>query len=78
MFESLTRGYLRQSLLMMGCSLYQLAAIYCCKDLLVYRNYVSRVNKISLLIGLYMLFYTILYRMSEEGAICSGDYLSEA
>ena len=77
-FDYLTVSYLMQSLLMLGCALYQLAAIMFCKDLLRYRMYVSRINKILMVYLLWVIFWTHVYRLSDAGKLCAGDDLSHA
>ena len=43
----------------------------------MYRHYISRINKLILLYGAYILVLTVIYRMDEAGKICSGDYLTD-
>ena len=75
-FEYLSVSYLAQGVLSLITVTYQLMAIYCISSLLMYRHYISRVNKLVLLYGLYILVMTHLYRLDEPGKICSGDYLT--
>ena len=44
----------------------------------MYRHYISRINKLFLLYGAYILLMTFIYRLDEAGKICSGDYLTDA
>ena len=57
---------------------YQLVAIYCVSSLLMYRHFISRINKLIQLYGAYILVMSHIYRLDEPGKICSGDYLSDA
>ena len=57
---------------------YQLIAIFFVNSLLIYRHYISRVNKLVLLYGSYILIMTHIYRLDEPGKICSGDFLTQA
>ena len=75
-FQYLTVSYLIQSLMSFACGFYQVCAIFLFKSLLKYRLYVSRVNKLVIIFLLYTLAWTHVYRLSEPGKICSGDYLS--
>ena len=45
--------------------------------LLMYRHFISRINKLILLYGAYILVMTHIYRLDEPGKICSGDYLTD-
>mmetsp|Transcript_24370 Transcript_24370/g.28624 ORF Transcript_24370/g.28624 Transcript_24370/m.28624 type:complete len:179 (-) Transcript_24370:44-580(-) len=76
-FEYLTVSYLAQGVLSLIAVTYQLMSIYCISSLLMYRHFISRINKLFLLYGAYILVMTHLYRLDEPGQICSGDYLSE-
>lgn len=76
-FEYLSVSYLAQGVLSLITVSYQLVAIYFINSLLMYRHYISRVNKLILLYGAYILFMTHLYRLDEPGHLCSGDYLTE-
>ena len=77
-FEYLSVSYLAQGVLSFIAVAYQLVSIYCVESLLMYRNYISRVNKLVLLYGAYILVMTHIYRLDEAGQICSGDYLTDA
>ena len=77
-FEYLSVSYLAQGVLSLIAVLYQLVAIYCNETLLMYRHYISRVNKLIQLYGAYILVMTHIYRLDEPGKMCSGDYLTEA
>lgn len=71
-------SYLAQGVLSLIAVAYQLMAIYCVNSLLTYRHYISRVNKLILLYGAFILAVTFIYRLDEAGKICSGDYLSDS
>ena len=43
----------------------------------MYRHYISRVNKLVLLYGGYILIMTHIYRLDEAGKMCSGDHLTQ-
>jgi len=77
-FEYLSMSFLAQGVLSLITVTYQLVAIYCVSSLLMYRHFISRINKLILFYGAYILVMTHLYRLDEPGKICSGDYLSEA
>ena len=77
-FEYLSVSYLAQGVLSFICVAYQLVAIFCINSLLMYRHYISRINKLVLVYGFYILVMTHIYRLDEPGKICSGDYLSDA
>ena len=76
-FEYLSVSYLAQGILSLVAVSYQLVAIFCISSLLMYRHYISRVNKLVLLYGAYILVMTHIYRFDEPGKICAGDYLSK-
>ena len=75
-FEYLAVSYLAQGILSLFTVSYQVLAIFCMSSLLVYRHYISRINKLVLLYGAYILVMTHIYRFDEAGKICSGDYLT--
>ena len=75
-FDHLSVSYLAQSVLSLITVSYQLVGIYCLSSLLMYRHFISRINKLFLLYGAYILVMTHIYRLDEPGKICSGDYLS--
>ena len=77
-FEYLSVSYLAQGVVCLICVSYQLTAIFFVNSLLAYRHYISRINKVALLYGGYILFMTHVYRLDEAGKICSGDLLSDA
>ena len=77
-FEYLSVSYLAQGVLSLISIAYQLMAIYCISSLLMYRHYISRINKLFLLYGAYILIMTFIYRLDEAGKICSGDYLTDS
>ena len=77
-FEYLSISYLAQGVMSLIAVSYQLAAIYFVHSLLVYRHYISRINKLVLLYGAYILLMTHIYRLDEAGSICSGDNLTDA
>ena len=77
-FEYLTVSYLAQGTLSLIAVTYQLVAIYCVSSLLMYRHFISRINKLIQLYGAYILVMSHIYRLDEPGKICSGDYLSDA
>ena len=77
-FEYLSVSYLAQGVLSLIAITYQLMAIYCISSLLMYRHYISRINKLFQLYGAYILIMTHIYRLDEAGKICSGDYLTDA
>ena len=77
-FEYLSMSYLAQGVLSLITVSYQLIAIFAVNSLLIYRHYISRVNKLVLLYGSYILIMTHIYRLDEPGKICSGDYLTKA
>ena len=56
--------------------LYHLSAIFCCKGLLTWRHFVSRLNKGFMLYGLYLIVMTFVWRLDSPGKICSGDDLT--
>ena len=53
-------------------------AIFVCKPLLRYRMIVSRVNKLFLLLGTFLLGLSYFYRLSGAGKFCSGAHLTNA
>ena len=69
-------SYLAQGMLSFFTASYQLVAIFLINSLLVYRHFISRINKLILLYGAYILVVTHIYRLDEPGKICSGDYLT--
>ena len=71
-------SYLIQGLLSFACAFYQVCAIYFYKNLLRYRLYVSRFNKLVILYILYLLIWTHVYRLSQEGKLCAGDDLTHS
>ena len=77
-FEYLTVSYLAQGVLSLIAVTFQLVAIYFVNSMLMYRNYISNLNKLIQLYGAVILVLTHLYRLDEPGQICSGDYLTEA
>ena len=77
-FEFLSMCYLTQGMGNLFCAGYQVAAIYVVDSLLMYSNFISRVNKMFLVDGVYTLVMTHVYRLAESGKVCSGDYLSDA
>lgn len=42
---------------------YQLVAIYCVSSLLMYRHFISRINKLIQLYGAYILVMSHIYRL---------------
>ena len=76
-FKYLSVSYLAQGVLSLICVTYQLLAIYCMSSLLVYRHYISRINKMFLLYGAYILLMTHIYRLDDAGKMCSGDKLTD-
>ena len=77
-FQYLSMSYLAQGVLSFICCALQLIAIFCFSSLLPYTYLVSRVNKLVLLYGLYILILTHIYRFDEAGKLCSGDDLTDA
>ena len=77
-FNYLSFSYLTQGILSLICVTYQLVAIFFVNSLLAHRHYISRVNKLFLLYGAYILVMTHFYRLDEAGKVCSGDYLTQA
>ena len=76
-FEYLSVSYFAQGILSLITVSYQLVAIYFVSSLLMYRHYISRINKLILIYGAYILVMTHIYRLDEAGQICSGDYLTK-
>jgi hypothetical protein len=64
------------ALLLVFCSAYQIVAIFFFPGLIRYRFHVSRFNKICLVTGVYGMVYLHVYRLSQPGQLCSGDFLS--
>ena len=63
------------AILLVTCSAYQLVAIFWLHALLRYRFYVSYFNKLMLLGGIYVMVHLHIYRLSQPGKLCSGDFL---
>ena len=59
-------------------SLYQIVGIYWIHVLLKITYPVGTLNKLNILLGVGCVILLHIYRLSESGKICSGDYLSEA
>ena len=76
-FEHLSVCYLVQGVLSLVAATYQLFAIYFMSNLLAYSYWISRINKLFMIYGGYILAVTYMYRLDEAGKICSGDYLTE-
>ena len=76
-FQLLVVGYLMQTTAAVFTQGYQVFAIFFFKDLLRYRFYVSRLNKLVILFGALLLIMTHVWRLDKEGHLCSGDHLTD-
>ena len=74
-FNLLTLGFFVQSLLMVLAQGFQLTGIYFSLNLVRYRFFISRANKLNLSFGLWLLASLLFYRLGTPGMICSGDFL---
>ena len=76
-FERLSFFMFIQALGMFVCCIYQLLAIFCFKQMFRYRMIVSRINKLNLLFGTFLLALAYYYRLSAAGKLCSGAHLTD-
>ena len=77
-FKRLSFMMLSQATMMMICCVYQLTAIFLFKQMFRYRMIVSRINKLNLLFGGFLLALAYYYRLSGAGKFCSGAHLTDS
>ena len=65
------------TLMMFLFCLYQIVAIFLFKQMFRYRMIVSRLNKLNLGFGFFILILTYYYRLSGPGKLCSGSQLND-
>ena len=76
-YRYLSIGYLTQGVLSLIAVVYQLIALFCSDGLLRYRHFMSRLNKLFLLYGGYLLILTHCWRLDGAGKLCSKETLTE-
>ena len=70
-------GYLVQGIISLAFVLYHLLAIWCSDGLLRYRHFISRLNKLVLAYGGYLLILTHVWRLDTPGKLCAKEQLTE-